>query len=54
MAVKIDRISARVRPSVKEMMQQAAVLTGSTLNQFLPLKTLYKAFLGKRMNARRA
>ena len=35
MAVQIERISARVRPSVKETIQKAAGITGVTLNQFL-------------------
>ena len=35
MAVQIERISARVRPSVKETIQRAAGITGATLNQFL-------------------
>ncbi len=43
MAVKIERISARVRPSIKETIQQAAGLTGSTLNQFLVHSAFEKA-----------
>jgi len=35
MAIQIERISARVRPSVKETIQKAAGITGATLNQFL-------------------
>ena len=43
MAVKTERISARVRPSVKETIQQAADLTDSTMNQFLVHSALEKA-----------
>ena len=43
MAVEIERISARVRPSVKETIQRAAGITGATLNQFLIHSALEKA-----------
>ena len=43
MAVQIERISARMRPSVKETIQKAAGITGATLNQFLVHSALEKA-----------
>lgn len=43
MAVQIERISARMRPSVKETIQRAAGITGATLNQFLVHSAFEKA-----------